>query len=392
MAVLVEPVQRRGRVVDQFGQPVPAAGLLQVDQQARQFAGRHHARLRQRRRLADHRVGLGEVGARRFAGVAEALQRHRQRFGERGQGLGRVGQRGGGGAEVFEDRGAGVGKGLEAGHRLPELAQEGGELLQRRFQFRPLFGARLGGGPGVGDEAGDVAALARERPQDFLRVARQLRQLVALGREDAEGAVDVAQDRVRPLDQHFDVFAAAGQAGAEFVEDQPEALRVGQGVDVVDQVGVDAGAVVAERQQVLAGPRFAGGDLLQRRRRFGPRRPRQGRLAVDELLADQRLRPDQAACVLPPVLEARVGDVHDDDRLARLFDRLAVLVGDRFPGHGDADFFDFADVGARHPHLLAVDHEGAVVEDRPHPVAAGFAAARDQEDDRDDGRDHCCCE
>ncbi len=43
-------------------------------------------------------------------------------------------------------------------------------------------------------------------------------------------AVDVAQDRVGALDRGFDVVAAAGEAGAEFVEDQTEALRVGQRV------------------------------------------------------------------------------------------------------------------------------------------------------------------
>ena len=200
-----------------------------------------------------------------------------------------------------------------------------GNLRSDASSSGPLFGAGLRGGAGVGEEAGDVGALAGERPQDRRPSRWQLGEAVALGGEDAEEAVDVAQDRVGALDQDFEVVAATGQAGAEFVEDEPEALRVGQRLDVVDQVRVDAGAVAAERQQVLARPGLAGGDLLQRRRRRRARRPRQGRAAVDELLADQRLRPDLAAGVAAEVLEAGVGDVHDDDRLAGNRDRLAVL-------------------------------------------------------------------
>ena len=67
--------------------------------------------------------------------------------------------------------------------------------------------------------------------------------------------------RVGALDRRFEVFAAAGQAGAEFVEDQPEALRVGQRLDVVDQVGVDAGAVVPSGSRYWPAPGWPDGIL-----------------------------------------------------------------------------------------------------------------------------------
>ena len=115
---LSKPLSRRGGVVDQFGEAVPAAGLLQADEELRQFFGRHFAALRQLARLAHHRFGFGEDRARFFARLAEALQRHRRRFRERGQRAGRVGQRRGGDAEVFEQRRARVGEFLQVVHRL----------------------------------------------------------------------------------------------------------------------------------------------------------------------------------------------------------------------------------------------------------------------------------
>ncbi len=234
---------------------------------------------------------------------------------------------------------------------------------------------------------------ARQRAEDLFGVGGELGELVALGRENAEEAIGVAQHRVGPLHHFFDVFAVAGEAGAEFVEDQAEALRVGKLLDVVDQVRVDAGAVVLQRQQVLTGARFARGDLFQFRRRLRPRRPRQRRVAVDELLADQRLRADQAARVAAEVLEARVFDLHRDHRLAGDRLRLAVLVAVDLARLRHADRFDFADVGAGHAHQLALDHEGAVVEDRADDVApAAAGTAGEQDDDHDDRRDQPGCD
>src|SRR6185437_14006622 len=152
VAVFVEAVRRGGGVVDQFGEAVPAAGLLQADEELRQFFGRDFAALRQLRGLAHHWFCFGEYRARFFARRAEALQRHRRRFRERGQLAGRVGQRWRRDAELFEQRRARVGEFLQVVHRLTELGQEGGELLQRFFEFGAVFGGRFGGFAGVGEE------------------------------------------------------------------------------------------------------------------------------------------------------------------------------------------------------------------------------------------------
>ena len=79
------------------------------------------------------------------------------------------------------------------------------------------------------------------------------------------------------LDDLGEVVAAGREAGAEVVEDEPEAVRIRLLHDVVDQVEVDRLAVALERQQVLALARLAVGDLLELRRRLGARRARLGR-------------------------------------------------------------------------------------------------------------------
>ncbi len=147
-------------------------------------------------------------------------------------------------------------KPLQVGHRGPELAQEGGELLQRLFQFGAVFGARLGGGAGVGEEAGDVR---RSRASGSRIASESLASWASWSRWSERMPNSVSTSRrtgLARLTSDLEVAAAAGEAGAEFVEDQPEALRVGQRLDVVDQVRVDAGAVAAERQQVLARARL----------------------------------------------------------------------------------------------------------------------------------------
>ena len=111
--------------------------------------------------------------------------------------------------------------------------------------------------------------------------------------EDREHLVDLAQRRVGAADDLVEVLAAAGQAGAELVEDDRQPLAVGRAHDVVDQVEVDRlASCLLDRQQVLALARPPL-DLLQLRRRLGARRRALRRLALDELLADQRLRADR---------------------------------------------------------------------------------------------------
>ena len=145
--------------------------------------------------------------------------------------------------------------------------------------------------------------------------------------------------------------------------------------------------VVLDRQQVLAGAGLALRDLLELRRRLGAGRPRLGDAAVEELLADQRLRPDDAGGVLAEVLEARVGDVHHDDRLART-GRVVRVAGNGLALERDVDRIDAADVGAGDAHVHPGHDEAAVVEDRPDLVGVAVVrAAPDQQEGQHDGND-----
>ena len=63
--------------------------------------------------------------------------------------------------------------------------------------------------------------------------------MVFLG-EDPQHLVGLAQSRVGALDDRGEIVAPRGEAGAEVVDDQAEALGVGLAHDVVDQVEVDA--------------------------------------------------------------------------------------------------------------------------------------------------------
>ncbi len=189
--------------------------------------------------------------------------------------------------------------------------------------------------------------------------ARFDERLVLRG-EDAEHLVEFAQRRVRAADDRVQVAPAPGQAGAEFVDDDREALALGQAVDVAEQIDVDRARGVRDRQQVLPFAFVAAGDLVQRRRQRRAFGARLGGQAVDELLADQRLGFDRAARVGAEVLEARVFDVQHDRRLR---------------GRRRRDRPDDAHLHALDLHVLAGDDVGGVVEDRAHGVAAAGAAA-----------------
>ncbi len=118
--------------------------------------------------------------------------------------------------------------------------------------------------------------------------------------------------------------------------------------------------VCVDGQQVLA-LALAVLDLLQRRSRLGPGGPRLRRRALDELLADQRLRADRAGRVLAEVLEAGLGDVEDDGGLLR---------------RRHVERLDLADLDARDLDVLAGDDGEGVAEDRADLVAVGLRRSR----------------
>ncbi len=267
--VLVEFVGRRGGVVDQVDEAVPATRFLRADEELGQVRWSGLAPLRARSRALRTTGSAARISGPATSPVAPSDFSATVEASEKGASASVALVKAGLARSRSEKTGAAASeKPSQTAHRQAELAQELGQLLERGFERRAAFGARFGGGAGVGEEAGDAGPLAGEGGEDLLGVGGELGEPVALRGEHAEQAVDIAQDRVGALDHLLDVLAAAGQAGAEFVEDEPEALRIGQPVDVVDQVGVDGGAVVLQRQQVLARPRLAVGDFPQRRRQL----------------------------------------------------------------------------------------------------------------------------
>ena len=191
-----------------------------------------------------------------------------------------------------EDRRALVGEPLEVGHQRPQLAQEGRQPVDAAADVVAALGGGLRGLVGLDDEVGDTCSRSRASGAERrVGVARQPREHAVLAGQDREHLVGLAQRRVGAVDDLVELLAAAGEAGAELVEQDREALAVGQAHDVVDQVEVDRRARVR---------RPAAGARPRRRPRRSARSgcaERGAGLALHELLADQRLRADRAVGV-----------------------------------------------------------------------------------------------
>ena len=361
---------------------VRAAGRAQ---QRREVLARALGRARQGPGLADDRVGGRELRTGRLGGVSEAGHGHGRGVRERAQGLRRVGQRGCRAVERRGHRERRLREPLELAERRAQLTQEAREAREGELEVGSALGRRGGGLAGVADERGDVVALAAQRRQDPLRVRREVGELASLAGEDREHPVAVAQGRVGAADDLGELVAAGGKAGAEVVEDQAQALARRHPHHVLDQVDVDRLAVVLERQQVLAVAGLSVGDLLERGRLRAARRPRPGRATGDVALADQRLRAQDAGGVGAEVLEARIGDVEHDDRLAVLL-LFALGAADDLPRHRDVDRLDRARVRAGDADVLAGDDERAVVEHGADQVGlAVLPAGRHGRRERDRG-------
>ena len=164
------------------------------------------------------------------------------------------------------------------------------------------------------DRAADVRALARQRREDRVRVAREVARARCSARRGSRAprrsprSAGLAR-RITSLRS----LAAAGEAGAELVEDERQPLALGLAHDVVDQVEVDRLASCCSTGSRYWPSPGALLDLLAARggaSRAGGARLR--RLALDEALADQRLRAHDAARVAAEVLVAGVVDVEHD--------------------------------------------------------------------------------
>ncbi len=183
------------------------------------------------------------------------------------------------------------------------------------------------------------------------------------------------------------VLASAGQAGAQLVEDDRQALAEGQAQDVVDQVEVHRVLGLGHREQVLPGAGLSARNALERQRRGRPRGVGLGGGALDELLPDQGLRPDDAGGVAAEVVEPRLGDGQDDGRLLDVGGRA-------FQGERDAvalgyvQLLDAAHLDPGDLHVLARNDREGAVEDGPHPVLPPGARARGQHGDDGRARPH----
>ena len=194
-------------------------------------------------------------------------------------------------------------------HRRRQLAQEGRQLGDVLLEVARALGRGLARDVGLRDEVGHLGPVAGQRSEDRVAVAGQVGEHPVLVGEDREDLVGLLERRVGVADGLAQVAAAPGQAGAQLVEDDRQALAVGQAQRVVDQVEVDGLGGLRDRQQVLAlaGPaarscaasapagrsRAAAGSACTRRtsrrsataggsctrRRGGSRRSRGGRCA-----------------------------------------------------------------------------------------------------------------
>ena len=155
------------------------------------------------------------------------------------------------------------GEAAEVGHQRRQLAQEAraGAGCRRSMSARrsavasPVALACT-------MKSATLLLLARERRERAVGVARELGQHPVLAGEDGEHLVGLAQRRVGAVDHLVQLLAAAGEAGAELVEQDRQPLAVRAAHDVVDQVEVDRRAGAA-RAAAGAGPR-------RRRRRSAP--------------------------------------------------------------------------------------------------------------------------
>jgi hypothetical protein len=316
-------------------------------------------RLREVRQLGDPGLGHRDDRAAGARGLGERAEGRSRRLAERPEDVEetleqrrRVGQ-------VLQRRHLAVGRLAEARHRRAQLAQEGREALQLAAQVVAALGAGPGGVARLGDEPRDLGPPVGEPAHDALRVGGEVGDDAALVGEDGQHLVRLAQRRVRAPDRLVEVGTASGQRRAQLAEEDREALPVGAPHDVVDEVDRD------RRARLLHGDRRPPGQALLAR----------AGLAVEEVLADQRLRPRLAEDVRAQVTETALGDLDLDDRAVRA--AVDLEAGD-LPG---ADARDL-DVGA-------VDEPEGVVElDLVARRAVTVAGARGRQHPRRSGGQH----
>ncbi len=208
-------------------------------------------RAAERLQLRQKRLGGNERRPDLLGGLAEALEVLRRAGGERPGVLERAVDAGGRDAEVGEGRRGLFGELFELFEVGTELAQEDGEFVQVFGELAPVAGGGGRHGVGLGEEFGELAAVASERDERAVAFDGEVAEHLVLGGEDAEHLFQFAQRRVGAVQNRVQVAAPTGEAGAEFVDDDRQALVLGQVVDVVEQVHVDRARGVGHGQVPL---------------------------------------------------------------------------------------------------------------------------------------------
>ena len=290
MAERVIAVGRRRAQEDEVEQALQAAGGAQAGEQFGEVARERLGGASQGLQTAEQRLDRRQRRPGDLSGLAQALEEPRGAVGEGRQVRERLVDPGRGDFQVGEHRGRLVGEAPEAFHRRSELFQERREVGQVAFQRAAMAGGRLRDRVALHDEVGDprlrtAANGAKGLSESTASLASTWFSLARI----ASTLSSSCKRRVGAADDRVQIASAPGQARAELVDDDRQALALGQARDVAEQVDVDRAVGVLHRQQSLARAFLAGGDLAQGRRQRRAFDARLGRQAVDELLADQRL-------------------------------------------------------------------------------------------------------
>ena len=226
--------------------------------------------------------------------LAERLERRqalgRERPQPREEGVELVGGR----LEVAQHRRLRLGQVAEAAHVGLELRQEGGQAPEALPQLLAPRRRDLGRLARLAHEAAHVLLAVLERADHRVRVADELLDRVRLAAEDPQRLARLAKRGMRAA-QHL-----AERSPGRPARPAPSSptisrrrSRYGRRMMSSDQVDRDRRAGLLHRQAPAVGQPLVGG----------------ARLAVHEVLADQRLRADLAARVLAQVGQPRLGDL-----------------------------------------------------------------------------------
>ena len=209
--------------------------------------------------------------------VRSASSEARLNRGRLPESLARCGRRA---AEVGEERRLGAGQAVELDEAGPQLGEEVVEQAEVRRDVVAARGRDRRRVLGLVDEVGDLVAALGELADRLARVLVQLADRGALAAQGPGDLFQVGQRRRAQADRLVERLRVAREARAELVDEQAEALLERLAHRVLDEVGLDG----------LRDPRRGDrAPVLQGLPR---------RLAVDEVLGDQRLGLGRALRVL----------------------------------------------------------------------------------------------